>query len=53
MQCNNIIRYKNELETKLAYYRNSHYRGRIEAEIRNLDLSTCQQYQDLRHVRIV
>ncbi len=35
---------------KLAYYRNSHYRGKIESELRNIDLSPCQQYQELRYV---
>ncbi len=43
-QCTNVIRYKNELEYKLSYYRHSIYKGMIEQELIGLDFTSCEKY---------
>jgi len=43
-QCANLIKYKNELEYKMSYYRHSHYRSLIENELRGMDFSPCDKF---------
>ena len=50
-QCSQTLKYKNELEYKLSYYRHSQYKYMIENELRNLDLSPCEKFYKLRDVR--
>jgi hypothetical protein len=51
-KCGNIARYKNELEHKLSYYRNTAYRVMIKNELDNLDMSSCRDYYKLKSVII-
>jgi len=49
-QCGQLIKYKNELEYKLSYYRHSTYRMMIENELKGLDFSPCEKYQKYKDV---
>jgi len=51
-KCGNALRYKNELELKLSYYRNTAYRGMIKNELDNLDMSSCKDYHQYKNVKI-
>jgi len=50
-KCGFVVRYKNELEHKLSYYRNSAYRGIIKNELDNLDMQSCRDYYKYKNVR--
>jgi len=45
--------YKNDLEYKLSYYRNSGYYKQIKQELENLDLSKCREYYRLKNVILI
>lgn len=49
-KCGNILKYKNELEYKLSYYRNTAYRGMIKTELDGIDLSICRDYYKYKNV---
>ena len=51
-QCGHLIKYKNELEYKLSYYRHSQYRTIIENELRGLDFAPCERYYKFRDVNL-
>ena len=46
-----MLRYKNELEHKLSYYKNTAYRGMIKNELDNIDMSSCSDYYKLKNVK--
>jgi hypothetical protein len=48
--CAQTVKYKNELEYKLSYYRHSMYRGVIENELRSLDFTPCEKFNRLKDV---
>jgi hypothetical protein len=51
-ECSKVLKYKNDLEYKISYYRQSLYRSSIEEQIKNLDYSMCEKYykyKDLIH----
>lgn len=49
-KCGNALRYKNELELKLSYYRNTAYRVMIKNELDNLDMTSCKDYYQYKNV---
>jgi len=49
-QCNYVNKYKNDLEYKLYYYRNSIYENLIQNEISRLDFSVCDKYNEFKKI---
>ena len=52
-KCNTVLQFKNELEIKLSYYRNSPYIVKLKQEYDNLDFSKCKDYNIYKNVRIL
>lgn len=47
-KCQDMMRYKNELEMQMSYYRyNQYYRNQINNKLQRIKYESCHKYQEL------